>query len=204
MVKDGNGVYESYYDDQTLHIKGLVSDGYKTGVWKEYYTDGSLKEEGVYENNDFKIMKRWSTDGKVQIEEGAGDYTSYYDGTSHLHQEGALKDGLKDGPWITYYPESNGVYQVVDYKEGQMDGKIVVYYENGMTYTQGSHKNGLKEGEWIFNYESGRLQCTVTYVNDKKEGVQPFYTESGEKNKEEFYENGEFISEKILLPASVE
>ena len=197
IVENGKGVYKSNYEDNTLHITGTVENGFKTGVWKEYHTNGKLKEEGVYENEEFKIIDRWSLDGETQIVDGNGDYKAYYEGTTHLFEEGKVKNGLREGPWITYYPESNGVYQVIDYKQGKKDGEIVVYYENGLTYTKGSHKNGLKEGEWIFNYQSGVVQCTVTYVNDKKEGVQPFWSESGLKNKEEFYKNGEFISEKI-------
>ncbi len=197
VVENGNGTYKSFFEDNTLHITGLVKDGYKTGTWMEYYADGSKKEEGIYENDMFKIINRWTAEGDLQISNGEGDYTSYYDGTEHLQQEGELKNGLKEGPWISYYPESNGVMQVVDYKNGKMDGRITVYYDNGATYTQGTHKNGLKEGEWLYNYESGRLQCTATYINDKKEGVQPFYSESGKKNKEEFYEKGEFVSEKV-------
>ena len=198
VVAKGFGTFNGYYDDETLEVTGMVKDGFKTGVWKKYHTNGKQKEEGIYENEEYKILHRYSAEGAHEIVDGQGDYMSFYEGTTATFEEGSINNGLKEGPWITYYPDSNGVSQVSDYKQGKLHGKVVVYYENGMVYTEGNYENGLKEGEWIWNYESGELQCTVDFVNNKKEGLQPFWSESGTKNKEELYKNGEFISEKIF------
>ena len=197
VVENGFGEYKSYYEDGTLQTSGIIKDSIKIDVWKNYHSNGKIIEEGVYEKDIYKVMNTWSTDGEPRIIDGEGDYISFYEGTTSIIEKGLINNGLREGIWKAYYPNSDMIRQESNYIQGQMHGKLVVYYENGNIYTEGNYENELKEGEWTWNYDSGYIQCSVNYVNDQKEGVQQFWSESGSKNKEEIYENGVLISEKI-------
>ncbi|MBL4624239.1 MAG: hypothetical protein JKY42_03740 [Flavobacteriales bacterium] len=63
------------------------------------------------------------------------------DGVKEL--EGAVKDGLRKGEWITWYP-------------------------NGQMKAQGAYVDGLKDGEWKYWKENGTAKAKENYKDGKK------------------------------------
>ncbi|MDP7028224.1 MAG: hypothetical protein QF380_07445 [Candidatus Marinimicrobia bacterium] len=49
-MPEGNGINKEYYEDGTIKEEVSYSNGKLNGIFKEYYEDGSLKSEGNYHN----------------------------------------------------------------------------------------------------------------------------------------------------------
>ena len=49
-MPEGNGINKEYYENGTIKEEVSYSNGKLNGIFKEYYEDGSLKSEGNYNN----------------------------------------------------------------------------------------------------------------------------------------------------------
>ena len=76
----------------------------------------------------------------------------YEDGT--LMMEGEMKDGAREGEWISYFPDGK-VQSIGFYKDGVRTGKSKVYHENGNLWMDGYYKDNHQCGEWIYYDEQG-------------------------------------------------
>jgi antitoxin component YwqK of YwqJK toxin-antitoxin module len=47
------GLWEYYYPNGQLHIKGSYVSGEKDGIWEYYYSDGDLDFKVLFENGKF-------------------------------------------------------------------------------------------------------------------------------------------------------
>jgi len=223
MVMESNGMLEYYSGTGRVIEKGKIEDGFRTGKWVMYYEDGIKKEEGTYENETYRILNSWNENGIKQVKDGQGWCISHYPGDAAVLETGEIVNGLREGLWRTYYasplatpatkevqtlrlgigetieaPAQNIRFEI-NYTNGEPDGIYKAYFESGQLYSSGNMIKGKKEGEWSWYFENGNIASTVTYNNDKKEGRQIIWCETGEKIKEEFYTNGEFVDQKILI-----
>lgn len=76
--------------------------------------------------------------------------------------EGFLRDGKRDGPWVSYFAHS-GVRSRISYVDGVEEGPTEVYQENGMTYYTGQYRKGATVGEWVFYDPQGKELKRVVY-----------------------------------------
>lgn len=197
IVRNGEGYYKSFFEDGTLSDEGKVQNGQRIGIWKTYYPNGKLMEEGTYVDRIFKLNNSFFEDGSEHIKSGNGYYTIHFDNSDVTYMEGEYKDGYKHGVWKTYY-QSGVIANVINYENGKNHGHATTYFENGNVQTEGDFINNAKEGKWSWYYENGTLESTVSYSKDKKTGTQVLYTELGQEAKEEYYENGVFKGEKFI------
>ncbi|MEP2026376.1 MAG: TonB family protein [Reichenbachiella sp.] len=63
MVKDGQGIFRSYYSNLKLKDTGLVVDGFKNGNWEGFSTEGRVLYRESYENG-------YLIDGMSFLEDG--------------------------------------------------------------------------------------------------------------------------------------
>ena len=69
----GNGVWKSYFENGNLKEEGYYSDGFKEGVWKSFSENGNLFVETTFKDGRISgLMKLYSEDGKTVID------SSYY------------------------------------------------------------------------------------------------------------------------------
>ncbi|MEO9849492.1 MAG: toxin-antitoxin system YwqK family antitoxin [Reichenbachiella sp.] len=197
LVRDGNGTYKNYDNGGNLTQQGEVKNGDRTGDWISYFPDGSIKEEAIFKDNEFIIQNAWSESEQL-IKDGEGNYVSYYPESGKEMEKGQLKEGKRHGNWQIFHPNSIVISQDLNYKNGKLDGKGTIYFANGLPQSEGAWKDGKRLGKWIWYYESGVKQCEINYENDKKQGAQIFWSELGREAKEEIYEDGELISERLL------
>jgi len=197
-ISNGSGELRSYFENGSIQQIGRVENGKKIGVWKTYYPDGTTAEEGKFEGDIYKIVNSWGPDGKRQVESGEGNYTSFFQNSSNPFEKGLIKQGLREGLWETYFDNSIIIQQETNYTSGQPNGSMVSYYQNGNILTEGTMKDGKKEGVWNWYNESDGIESSATFSNDKKDGTQTFWSETGYAVKEEVYERGILISEKLL------
>jgi antitoxin component YwqK of YwqJK toxin-antitoxin module len=58
-IKDGkeDGTYYLYHPNGNLAIKGTYQNGWKVGLWVEYYPNGKKKKETIYAKNWYNVSK---------------------------------------------------------------------------------------------------------------------------------------------------
>ena len=116
------------------------------------------------------------------VERGEVYYKKFTDipfsGTVTGNPQGKLKNGIKDGPWVSYYDngqlESKGTY-----KNDKKEGPWVYYHENGKLFSKGTYKDGKSEGPWVSYHDNGQLWSKGTYKDGKKEGPWVDYYKDG-------------------------
>ena len=114
------GLWKYYYENGQLKEEGGYKDDKKEGLWKHYYEDGILELEINHENN--KIYGRW-----------------YYE-NGQLKKEGGQIDYIHNGLWKHYYEDGvlereiehteNGWNSTRYYNNGQLKGKLNFKKEN--------------------------------------------------------------------------
>jgi antitoxin component YwqK of YwqJK toxin-antitoxin module len=59
--------------------------------------------------------------------------------------QGALKNGLREGSWVTYH-DNGQLLEKGDYKNGRHDGSWMGYFDDGSVITPltGTYKDGVK------------------------------------------------------------
>jgi hypothetical protein len=86
--------------------------------------------------------------------------------------KGDVKEGKKDGVWISKDGNSKVYYVHCNYKEGILDGEYQLHYHednhNIFVELHGNYKNGKKHGLWKV-YEDGSLIDEETFKEDEVE-----------------------------------
>ncbi len=198
LVKDGNGAFKSYSKSGQLLVTGEIKDGSRIGEWVTYFEDGKIKEKGLYENDLYKVIDVWASNGDAIVTDGNGMYKSYYLDSENVMESGKIVDGLREGKWELYYESTQTLFQDNIYLKGKQTGVSNSYFESGQLYVSGQLKDNKRDGEWNWYYESGLISSSVSFIDDKKDGKQTMWSEMGDVTKEEYYKNGELIEEKVF------
>jgi len=140
--------------------EGIIDDaGIKDGPWNEYYTNGALKSEGIYDEG--KRIGEWK----------------FYHPNGELEQIGSYnKDGKEDGEWIWYFTTGDLLRQE-SYFNGMTDGYSIEYDEFGVVIAEGEYIEDYREGKWIFNY--GDHKSEGEYLNGMRHGKWNNYYSDG-------------------------
>jgi antitoxin component YwqK of YwqJK toxin-antitoxin module len=167
--ENGNIVSGAFYKDGEKVGEGItLEDGVRDGVWKEFYNNGVLRGEGVYEKGV-----------KVGV-------WKYYHPNGQLEQTGEFdKKGRLKGTWVWYYP-SGKVLREENYRSGLLDGLMTEYDEAGNIIAEGEYIEGLEEGPWVYQYGDFREEGSYSY------GYRNGYWKSFDSSGELLFE-GEFI-----------
>ncbi len=146
------------------------------------------------------------------------------DKDGNIVEDGFLKNGIKQGPWLTYervfiYPKSlthyeNGIVNGI-YMEFTTSGQVAlqaVYRNNQLNGPWSRYKGGrmeasayYKDGELHGVYKEfmplfGRLQKEIHYKNGQQDGLYRYYDDEGRITMEYMYEKGEKVSGGIVDP----
>ena len=107
----------------------------------------SLNQFGAILSTNTETHEEYYPDGKLKI-------------------KGALKNGKREGQWISWY-ENGQEWSECTYKNGKKDGAIASWYENGIQRYEGVYKNDIKIGEWKYWNEKGEPSNGTTVKNVK-------------------------------------
>jgi len=182
FYKNGDVIAEGIYDER----------GLQQGPWKEFYTTGELKAEGVYEMG--KKIGAWK----------------YYHQNGKQEQLGKYIKGKPDGAWKWYYESGNILREetfekgtpVEEMREYSDSGKVIAkgsyldgepdgfwFLEDNDFREEGTYKAGVKYDDWKYFYLStGKLQHKGKYVEGQENGKHVYYYDNGRVSEE-----GEFI-----------
>ncbi|MBK7130989.1 MAG: hypothetical protein IPM74_18580 [Crocinitomicaceae bacterium] len=188
----GNIITEEIYDHGYLkkreEYNRLNEYGEKTGVWREYYGDGTIKSETAYRNGQKSgIEKLYNPKGKlISMQDMTSDSTSTISdiGLIELYKEyypggktkliGGMTNGLKNGIFREYSEDGTLVNGYL-YEQDTLVAEGMILYD------------GTRTGQWTFYYRSQKIKCTGTYNNGVKEDAWVYYYENGKKEQEGKY-----------------
>jgi antitoxin component YwqK of YwqJK toxin-antitoxin module len=201
------------------YINRVNAQGEKTGVWKTFYPNGSVKEEEYYKNGVLEgknimysekgttINERIYRDGKI-IEDGIplkaeiANLISYYEDGVTIKRKGTYLDSIPIGAHYFYNrdgkPEKRINYNRTGIRigEGPVDenekrvGNWKNYYETGELRSDGRFVNDRQHGEWNYYSINGKKEQIGNFNNGVIEGEWKWYYPSGNILREEIYERG--------------
>jgi antitoxin component YwqK of YwqJK toxin-antitoxin module len=197
--ENGNVISTSVYDNNgILTGKGIIKDdGSREGDFTYFYEDGSIKSQGLYQNN--RQNGKWN----------------FYFKNGSFEQIGNFDNGYLTGEWKWYNPDSsllrsetfvkgkrNGLFYELNTKKDTiekgyyLDGlKQGMWYMNsGDVVERGKFVNDLKEGIWKAWYSNGALMYEGNFIKGFPDGKHMYYYENKSIKEEQFYVNG--IKEK--------
>ncbi len=171
----------------------------KLDVYKEYYSDGTLKYEGGYINNSpvgihYHYKQKYQCDSlliarddtsNVMIKKNICKNIPVPD-SAIIFLEGIKTDyGAVDslrnkiGVWTEYH--NTGEFKAKGfYNNDKRIGEWIFYYPNGNIEQQGKYdKKGRAQGEWNWYYENKALMRQEFYIDNLRNGIMTEYTEDG-------------------------
>jgi len=198
-------------EEKTNKKLGEFKNGYKEGIFTEYYTNGKKKSEYNYANGKI-VDGEYTTyleNGQKYKEEiyKEGELvtiTNYKEGklidlfnlsieeypSGKKKSRGYYKNRSKDGLW-TYWYENGQKQSEGNYKDGNLDSLWFAWFGNGRKESEGIYKNGKRDGQWVSWYENGKIEYKGNYINDKKNGEFIYEDERTGLQKIIFYKDGE-------------
>lgn len=123
-VKNGNGIYASYYDDGSVFETGKIENGLRVGDWVAYHEAvGEIYQESAY--NEGKL------EGKMAL----------YFLNGQVLSTGQMVNNKKEGEWLWYF--ENGVLECsVSFENDKKIGKQVFYDEFGEQIKEEYYRDG--------------------------------------------------------------
>ncbi|MCG8576249.1 MAG: hypothetical protein MI810_15270 [Flavobacteriales bacterium] len=219
--KEGRVITEEVYDNGFLKNKEEYNrydkDGRKTGIWREYFPDGSIKSEGVYKEGEKNgVFKEYNKKGKlVDIKKMKDDTTSmnpedivliklykeyYRDGKVKLI--GGYSNGMKSGIFREYsqagelingylYEKDTMVAEGIVRFDGNYEGEWKHYYKSGELKASGIYEDGVKSGKWTYYYKNGKKEQEGKFKENQLYGEWIWYYASGQRRRTEYYNRKE-------------
>ena len=104
-------------------------------------------------------------------------------------EEGFIKDGVKNGQWITYDPSKGAVNKIESFVDGQLTGYSFIISSRGYIDQQAGFLNNTLHGR-NYNYRYGRPKSELFYSNGQLDGIQKEYYDNGKLQQETEFKDG--------------
>ena len=200
-TEDGKktGIWEKYYKNGQLWIKGSYKNGKQDGVWENYHDNGQLGIKGFFKNGKYIKQIKESEQpkkGKLFIPRKLSGEGSRW---VIWNNEQPIKDGVrinqydietgeKDGYWETYDRDGN-LESKGNYVNGKADGYFESYDEDGKLYEKGHYKNGEMVGYWETYDYTENVYNKGHYKNNLMDGLWKYYYPNGQLYGKGYYKN---------------
>lgn len=144
---------------EIIKMRGTIKDGFKVGLWKSYYDNGILKEQGEYTillKKDIKIINHQDCNDCI-IDE------------VELRNKLNEKYSIETGNWVYYY-KNGKIMQTGSYlpiwkidirwAEIVKDDSSIENISSGIP----AYPQAMQTGVWVFYDEDGKATYKTTYV----------------------------------------
>jgi len=161
------------YEDEDKVEEGRYIDNRKSGIWKKYFSSGSLQNEITYQNSRPNgYAKIYYSNGQVK-EEGiwkgnkwTGDYKLYHENGNLYHEFNFNPKGKREGEQ-TYFHENGEKMIQGTWAEGKESGTITEWYEDGTVKSEKNFDGGTLDVASVKHYEP--TQAVASAVEEKEE-----------------------------------
>lgn len=183
-------------DAQTNTLNQLDGKGQKTGIWKQYYSNGKLKYEGTFKNGKpIGLLKRYYEGGIKKAElfftgKNEVSYARLYYENGDLAAEGKFVGHIKDSTWNYYSFYNQRLAMVENYRMGKKDGVSISFFDNDSIAEKIYWKNDIKQGKWEQFYPNGETRLKCWHIDGKRDGLFSSYAKDGSYSITGFYKMG--------------
>lgn len=197
-------------------INRYDSQGKRTGIWKDLFEDGKLRQEGNWlagmKNGVFKFfnkkgelekLERYENDVLIVDDASTAilDIRKEYHANGSLKEMGTYREGKKQGNFRVYdeagnetggllYDNNLLVGQGMIDSLGRRIGDWKLFYPDGKIRAQGKYVDGLREGNWTYFFTNGKTEQSGIYKMDWPTGSWKWYYFNGQLHREDMYRNG--------------
>jgi antitoxin component YwqK of YwqJK toxin-antitoxin module len=196
-------------------INQFDSDNKRTGVWKKYHANKTLRYTGQFDKGEeigvFKFYDSRPSEHPIIIKTFSSISDSvvvvFYNLNGKMKTSGTFIKRERVGLWKYFYPDG-AVLSEEHYEFGYLEGIQSVYYPDGQITATSNYKRGLLEGITSKYGNTGILIEEITYQNNIPNGLAKYFELNGSlkemgvfKDGErlgnwEYYINGELAKEK--------
>jgi hypothetical protein len=152
LILSTNAFCQTFEIDDGDTINYTDANGKKQGFWRYFWSNGDLKYEVYYENNE-----------KEGIE------MRYYDAQNCIEFSNTYKNGMLDGPSVSYYTNCN-IKSEEMYQNGKKHGYERMYDNSGFLLTEAKFVKGELDGSYAHYDKKGY----VTYESPTKQTTLKF------------------------------
>ncbi len=200
------GPWKLFYHDGTLRAEGAYIQGMKDGPWTYYFSNGKQEQKGVYKDDLPTGQWKWYySNGSLHRDEmyrkGKEDgHAVEYDSIGNVINEGDFAYGMKSGMWKLTV---NDHTEEGEYQDGERNGTWTWYHANGKKSFEGEFQAGIPVGKHRYWYESGQLNQVGSYEGGEMNGKWNYYEPNGIQVLQLEYEQGQVVrinGQKIKLP----
>jgi len=183
----------AWYDEQNfLEGIGEKSGDLRVGAWYYLHPNGEMWAEGKYDDKGEKsgTWKYYAKDGSIKSIENydTGEITLYYP-NGNKREYFYLKDELTEGT-VDIFFDCGGLKEKIAYTAGKRNGKGVMYYASGKPEMTYQYENDNATGEFLSYYQNGKLYSKAFYKDDMLDGQYNSYYSNGNTMKEGNYVGG--------------
>ena len=133
-----------YKDDQKVE-EGNYADSKKTGIWKQFFATGKVKNEITFANN------RPSGYAKMYYENG------------NIMEEGQWENNRWTGEYKQYYENGTLYYDWKYSNQGKREGDQKYFHQNGKVMIEGNWADGKENGVIKEYYDDGSLKAEKVF-----------------------------------------
>ncbi len=218
--KQGYWVNHKPYSEEKIS-EGNYIDGKKEGLWKSFYSNGSLKSEITFWHGEkygkakiFFENGNLAEEGVWLIDKWVNKYKAYYQNGKLSYAWNYNEYGTRSG-YQKYYYENGKIKIEGEWEDGKEKGIIREYYSDGSLRSEKIFNNGKTGNDSIIIYEikekvipnkDVNFETSDTVKTHFKEpdslgifegnGHHIFYNKFKKIDKEGIFENGYLIDGK--------
>ena len=218
--KQGYWIKHKPYSEEKI-TEGNYIDGKKEGLWKSYYSNGSLKSEITFRHGEkYGKAKIFFENGNIAeegvwlIDKWVNKYKAYYQNGKLSYAWNYNEYGTRSG-YQKYFYENGKIKIEGEWEDGKEKGIIREYYPDGSIRSEKVFNKGKTETDSIVIYEI--KEKVVTKSDDQSEqkdtteihfkepdslgifegnGHHIFYNKYKKTDKEGIFDNGYLIDGK--------
>jgi antitoxin component YwqK of YwqJK toxin-antitoxin module len=187
------GVWKWFYTDGTIQLEGVYKHGLKNGVFKYYDPKGNLK-----------TIEKYLDDQKQQDAEEVAklEIKRDYFPNGKVKIEGTYRNGLAEGV-RREFNEAGEVEKSYLMKSGQVTAEGIIeasgqrkgewkeFFPDGKTKAKGLYVDDFKSGYWEYYHQNGMVEQKGKYdAKGRLSGLWQWFDENGNVLREENFRNG--------------
>ncbi len=108
-----------------------------------------------------------------------------------LRAEGAVVDGIPQGPWVLYDAQGRQIFRGAFTETGQPAGEWLWTEPDGRVLNEGSFELGVPDGVWREWHSNGLLAAEMTFELGELQGVATEWHDNGASRQQGGFDQGD-------------
>ena len=174
------------------------------GPFKEWYPNGKLWKEGLYEENNRVGDWKWYAENGQLVKQAFYDSDGLADGEwIYFHDDGTkrrienFRAGKRHGKTEHFSDDGSQLLELFSFQDDRLDGEVTRWFPltEGQTEPQKQNHStfvaGKRNGVATVWYEDGQIQSEVEFKNGNRHGRTRRWNKDGNLELDLLFEDGE-------------